>query len=512
MLISDLILTAALVLAVAAHWWQPLRRARPALLGVAAVAGMLSLWQGMWQAVPALVLVAVLAAVPPLARRLRTSGPRPARLGAVAALLTLPAVAAPYYLSPLFDLPAPDGPHKVGTAGFELVDPARLGVMEDPPNRPRRIQVRVWYPADVPVGSRPRPYLSAQEVRDVAPALARNFEWPGFMFGHLGHVGTHSFEGVPVMAGGDPLPVLIFNHGYWCWPGQNSVLMEALASHGYIVFSIGHPYDAVALRFADGLVIPPSPMKAEASVPTPGMLAFWEAKDIAGRAAALPGYMADFDRHRVMRSFNAWRADTRFLMDSLRAGAVPPVVRAIAGRGDLNRIGQLGMSFGGTVAAATCHHDPGCPAAINMDGEEFDWTLYNAPVRMPLLEIHDDWVRYGHGDARYALNDFVYEPWAVAGTTPSVTRLRIEGVRHIGLLDLPLSARRPLRDRYYGAQDGRVATMTVAALSLAFFDNVMRNAGQGLPPGILDRYPAARPHSAGAVRDWFLSTPAGRAP
>ncbi len=47
---------------------------------------------------------------------------------------------------------------------------------------------------------------------------------------------------------GDIISVLIFNHGYECYPAQNTALLEQLTSHGYIVFSIAHPYDAADLR------------------------------------------------------------------------------------------------------------------------------------------------------------------------------------------------------------------------------------------------------------------------
>ncbi|NRA59767.1 MAG: hypothetical protein HRU25_02420 [Psychrobium sp.] len=44
------------------------------------------------------------------------------------------------------------------------------------------------------------------------------------------------------MAADDKFPVLIFNHGLYLVAEQNTILMEHLASHGYVIFSIAHPY------------------------------------------------------------------------------------------------------------------------------------------------------------------------------------------------------------------------------------------------------------------------------
>lgn len=85
-----------------------------------------------------------------------------------------------------------------------------------------------------------------------------------------------------------------------------------------------------------------------------------------------------------------------------------------AGRLDLDRVGLLGMSFGGATAAEVCHLQPGCRAAINLDGghmSRVDSTLLEGESSKPLLMLYpsdgthtvaspanaDDFQTFGHG-------------------------------------------------------------------------------------------------------------------
>ena len=66
------------------------------------------------------------------------------------------------------------------------------------------------------------------------------------LFGYLRHIPTHSHVHAPVAAPDDgPFPVLLFNHARELgFTSQNQLLMEHLASHGYVIFSIAHPYQS----------------------------------------------------------------------------------------------------------------------------------------------------------------------------------------------------------------------------------------------------------------------------
>lgn len=480
---------------------------------LALLAGLFSVFRNSWQAAPGVLgalLIIGIAAMPP--RPLRWPLRWLRRSFAALAVLLTAASAVLFYSLPIFSLPTPDGPHAVGTRQFELIDPSRTGVMEDAPGTPRRILVRSWYPAASTEGHQTRPYLTPEEINDHAIDVFSSFGLPHVVYRHFSLVRTHSYVDAPV-DNSDPLPVVIFSHGYWCWPGQNTALMEKLASHGYLVFSIGHPYDAGTMTFSDGVKIPVSPKKASAQVPTEGMLKYWQGADHEARYAALRQYQLDFDQHRVMQSFNAWRGDLRFFVDELTAKRLPPAIDKLQQVADEQRIGFAGMSFGGTSSASACHHDERCKAAVNLDGEEFDWSLYNAQVRMPLAVLHADWVRYppfGPTSADPTFNilcGYAYETWSTAGENADVVRGRLIGARHLGLTDMPLSARGPLAARIYGGGDARGLVDATNEFVVVFFDAQLKQSAPArntFPSAIFEQRPAElAPHRNIAVREWW---------
>ena len=118
---------------------------------------------------------------------------------------------------------APDalGSHTVGYVSFQAVDPAR----ED-----RTMRVDVWYPAEPDDGSaRPARYALAPLIYLVSDV---------------------ALEQPPIEAGSTH-PLLVFSHGYGAINTQSVELMEALASHGFIVASPEHTGNAQPTGLTD---------------------------------------------------------------------------------------------------------------------------------------------------------------------------------------------------------------------------------------------------------------------
>src|SRR4051794_20540804 len=154
---------------------------------------------------------------------------------------TLPA------LFPVFTYDRPDGPYAIGTADYELNDTTRG----------RDLVVQAWYPVE-PGGRGARAGISSRPDL-LAPAYAAVTGLPAALFDNLRLVRTHAIEAAPVARRG-PLPVVLFSHG----PGsanrsQSIFQMEALASHGFVVFAIDHTGYASTTIFPDGRTVPLSP-------------------------------------------------------------------------------------------------------------------------------------------------------------------------------------------------------------------------------------------------------------
>ncbi|MCC7266915.1 MAG: hypothetical protein IT546_06200, partial [Caulobacteraceae bacterium] len=356
MTILDMLLIAALAVFVLA-WWVRGTPARAKVLAgaalVALAAGVAGVADDRWQAALGAAVAAVLLLVLGI-NRLRGAGRRtgvPWLSGSLLALLAAAAIAL-IAMFPVWSLPKPGGPQPVGVRDFEVADASRPGLLAAPPGTPRRLLVRVWYPAGEVKGLKRRPYFTQAEADSTARTLGKAMRFPAY-FTYLKHVRTNSYVDAPVAGDLRQAPVVIYSHGYTSFASQNTALMEELASHGYVVFSLQHTYDASATVFPNGDVTEDDPgllkMMREQQDPTPAMKAI-----LAGRTPdeRLEGQLATREEglakgERIARSGVIWLADRKFLHDQLQAGAVPAEIRPILAASRLDRVGEMGMSFGG---------------------------------------------------------------------------------------------------------------------------------------------------------------------
>ena len=80
---------------------------------------------------------------------------------------------------------------------------------------------------------------------------------------------SHSIENAPPNAAGRPFPVLLFSHGFGESSLTYSAQLEDLASHGYVVFGIEHPFDAYALRLPGDRIVPFAKAKWDSALARP---------------------------------------------------------------------------------------------------------------------------------------------------------------------------------------------------------------------------------------------------
>jgi dienelactone hydrolase len=402
-------------------------------------------------------------------------------------------------------LPRPDGAFAVGFVRSELTDTARKGVMTGDTDEARAIPAAIWYPARPSGRQTARPYFDAQETIDQARSLERNLGYAPGEFTEAAHVATHSVEGVDPAPG--HFPIIIFSHGFFLYPGQNTAWAERLASHGYIVVSIGHLHDGVDYRLANGWLMPTlnEPGDNPAFVHILSTIAGDGSYD--ARTAALDGYADVLMADRLGRSLVAWVDDARFVARAVTNGQLPPAVARALRFGDRDRLVTAGMSFGGTTAASACRLIAHCVAAINLDGESFDPSLFDRPVGHPLLMLHSDWTQSDlwpgeSTDAAFNPNDLAFERWTQAGTAPDILRLRLRNSRHLSFTDLPLLMHGPKSTKRFGTIPPDRATDAIGAVSLAFLDVYAKGAGHGEIDAALAAHPDFERHDAGPVARW----------
>ena len=531
MLTMDWILCAALALAIV-YWWMtnlPAAGRRRVVAGASLVAllmGLAAVMDHRWQAAGG-VVVAVLLLLSVLLSKLR-EGRRPPRVpyasGILLSALGLGAFGL-LYAFVVTKLPAPSGEHPVGVRNFELSDAARMGVLAAGDDEPRRLLVRVWYPAGDVAGIAPRPYFDATEAETTATGLGTTMGMP-FFFQYLKHSSTNSHENAPLMDAAANRPVVIYSHGYTSFLGQNTALMEELASHGYIVFSIQHTYDSSPAVFPNGDVAPMDPAlirvmeEMAAGISEDQRASFLGSTFDERRRATRAHYeqsMRDGQRIAAV-SAGVWLADRIFVHDRLEAGDVPEEVAEIVAAGDFASVGEIGMSFGGSTTGGVCMVDPRCGAGVNLDGGDFDFQPFNRNVPAPFLMFYSDLDMIAAmvgGDPNatgHGFNDFSYERHETAGLRSDVYRLMVDNVTHLGVSDFPLFMRTPWRTALLGSIDAETLIRIQNDFVRGFFDKHLRGLENGFPEPEFARYAAdVQPDRMDDLREWWLAAnPADR--
>jgi dienelactone hydrolase len=223
------------------------------------------------------------------------------------------------------DLPHPTGPYGVGRTQTTL--PAKGA-----PGRPEgtSIVVDLWYPS------------AARDLPEQRPGPSPK----GFGLNQTTHAGA-AVDG-PVASAAAPFPLLVYAPG---WDGErddNTYLFANLASHGYVVAALDD-IGFVATANDDAAAV------------------FGDLGDLdLSSEAAMKQSVRDWERRLVLMTDRVSRA-----LDELETLDRSGELSLLHGHIDHHRIGMIGFSFGGSVAAECALIEPRVLAAINMDGGVF---------------------------------------------------------------------------------------------------------------------------------------------
>ena len=205
-----------------------------------------------------------------------------------------------------------------------------------------------------------------------------------------------------------PFPVLLFNHaGELGFTSQNQLLMEHLASHGYVILSIAHPYQSAKVNLGSaGTVSTVSELPSDMEPPRAELYrgvvgTIYEASHDLDEISALKEVLsplaeqyfalderdkADFLSQAVaMEEFAAykrfmsedlledyflydyfaensmhqyWVEDIQFVADTL--GDLQAPIAEFSESIDTGGFGVFGMSYGGSAAGEFCKIDDRC--------------------------------------------------------------------------------------------------------------------------------------------------------
>lgn len=236
------------------------------------------------------------------------------------------------------ELLVPTGPHAVGETVFRWVDTARPEALTDNPDDFREVIALVWYPAEPGTGS-DAGYFPGLSI--VSKALSESGEVNSLEVFGLQFIRSQILMDAELTKGQIPYPVVILSPGNGTNIEFYANLASEIASHGYIVVGLNHPYDVPAVELSSGDIAPYNKNQ-------------WLLEPGAHQAYTL-------ERIKVRT------ADMLFALDQLESinSSADSLFRGML---DLDSVAVAGHSLGGITASEACKADSRFQACLNFDG------------------------------------------------------------------------------------------------------------------------------------------------
>lgn len=368
----------------------------------------------------------------------------PAVVGSLTCLALVAAGVVAAWALPVPVLPRPSGDADVGTTVVQWTDPDREETATPDGGDRRTVVVQLWYPAGpVADGSSRAQYLgrTRHEAVTVARAAAGYLGLPALVLDGPPRARSHA---VPDAAPADGrFPVVLFSPGLGGLRTQNTAWAEDLASRGYVVAAVDHPYDSAAVVLADG-------------------------RTVRTRVAATGDPDADA---RLRTGWTQVRAaDLRFVLTQLGRLDGGELAGALAGHLDTGRAAATGHSLGGAAAVRAAQEDPRVGAVIDLDG---GLDVEAGPLHVPVLALTHELA--DEADAGYVrrLTDVLER-----GTATSY-RLTVPGSAHLTFTDAPLYL--PPVPAVAGSLGRAGSVRLTTETSAAFLDATLRGRSVDVP-------------------------------
>lgn len=284
----------------------------------------------------------------------------------------------PALIFPQFTLPEPTGRYEIATASFTYTDDSRVETFTNT-GEYRKLNVKFWYPKDAE--------------------------------------GTY--------------PLVVFSHGTGGLKISNTSTFMDLASNGYVVCSIDHPYHSQFTIGDDGKLVRMDP-------------AYWqEYLDVVNHK-----YTDEGTRLQITLKWLALRtADMNFVLDTILAQAKDSNSAEVYHLIDPTKIGLMGHSIGGAEAAQVARERSDISTVVNLDGDLFgeyvDFVngaevLNDQPFPASILNVYTDGMAQRLDEIPNASE--IVGAKHVLVTAPHGHEVHLVGTNHFSVTDLPLVA------------------------------------------------------------------------
>jgi len=224
-------------------------------------------------------------------------------------------------------------------------------------------------------------------------------------------------------------PLVVFSHGSFGVKESNETLYRELASHGYVVCSIGHTYQSLTTKLSNGKTI---------------LVSSEFMKEIASdNPQENPKQsLVNFEKWMDIRT-----GDLNFVLDTIIEKTLETNNELyVYGLIDSSRIGVIGHSLGGSAVLGIGRQRDDISAVISLEApflcdiqgvnEDGDFIFDTSEYPVPVLNIYSDasWEHLQEWK-QYAENE-----WLLGMESEDVQNIYFSGIGHFSLTDLSLSS------------------------------------------------------------------------
>ncbi|MDD6039176.1 MAG: hypothetical protein PUD20_10350 [bacterium] len=346
------------------------------------------------------------------------------------------------------------GEYAVGTTCFSVIDNSRKEILGGG-NGNRRMAVRMYYPTDKEAvkGNEKAEIFSENKRKAVQKAFhVKRFD-PSM------NVADY-YENAPIVAD-ERFPLILFNHGYNSFVEANTYLCCDLASHGYVIASIGHAYEAVENDYEDGsfdLYDKSINKKMYTSV----VGAVLAQNKLLKKQLSYEEALAQFDVFQnkytpfMKTRIKEWAKDVICVLETVKQ-------KYEASLDLTNGVGISGHSFGGCVAYYLCRYYEGFTCAVNIDGALFG-DYPDSMMEKPFCQI----------SCKENVN---VETRTLLHTNAPTYQVVFDRLKHLGFTDLKFWAPMPM---LVGKLDADEMHENLSYCHYTFFDKYLKGQDKEL--------------------------------
>ena len=276
------------------------------------------------------------------------------------------------------------------------------------------------------------------------------------------------------------LPLVIFSHGAFGYYQSNTSTYMELASHGYVVVSLDHPYHSFFTKDTAGktITVDPEFFKSAMSIGSSDALES-EVYDITSKWMELRISDMNFVLDELIEAGKDNALSDAWFFDEKDKNILTSVLKAT----DFDKIGLMGHSMGGATAV-TVGRRADVSAVIDIDGtmlgEEkgvVDGVVIvnEEPYETPLLAIANE--EHHQSEIEAAENSYAYANNVIMKNARCGYETYFKNAGHMNFTDLPLISPVIANMLGTGSVDPGKCIDTMNGIILRFYDCYLKNEG-----------------------------------